>query len=48
MDSKIMGGAKDKTILNEEFWMQTLNNMIAEMLINGLKSPYQFTFLIRR
>lgn len=33
MDSKIMGGAKDKTMLKEFLSMETLNNMLAEMLI---------------
>lgn len=33
MHSKTIGEAKDKTMLKEEFSMETLNNMLAEMLI---------------
>lgn len=32
-----IGEAKDKTRLKEEFSMETLNNMLAEMLIHPLK-----------
>jgi 2-phospho-L-lactate guanylyltransferase (CobY/MobA/RfbA family) len=38
MRSRTIVEAKDKTRLKEEFSMETLNNMLAEMLIHPLKN----------